>query len=50
MKIFKEKAGVISEEPIWVCIHAAYLYTAATLIQLIILLCKEWKHNKHLIG
>lgn len=50
MKIFKEKAGVISESEIWVCICEGYLYTADTLEDLIIVLNNEWKHDRHLAG
>lgn len=35
MKIFKEKAGIISENEVWVCIHNCYLYIADTLEKLI---------------
>jgi hypothetical protein len=31
MKIFREKGGVISEDPIWVCFSGPYMYTADTL-------------------
>ncbi len=50
MKIFKEKAGVISKEPIWVCICDGHLYTATTLVELIGILNTEWKLDKHLAG
>lgn len=50
MKIFKEKAGIISPNEIWVCICDGYLYTADTLEELVIVLNKEWKQDKHLVG
>lgn len=50
MKIFKEKAGVISKGECWVCIHDGYLYTAKTLEKLIEVLNTEWEHDKHLVG
>lgn len=50
MHIYKEKAGVISEGPVWVCIHDGYLYTADTLEGLIKVLNEEWEHDKYLVG
>ena len=50
MRIFKEDAGVISDEACWVCIHKGYLYTAATLEELIEVLNIEWEDDKHFIG
>ena len=58
-RIYKEKAGVISENEIWVCSCtekaspdsvAGYMYTADTSEQLIMILNTEWEHDKHLIG
>ena len=50
MHIYREKAGVISEKPIWVCMCGAYLYTGETLRRLIEVLNTEWEHDKHLVG
>ena len=50
MKIFKEKAGMISEDPIWVCMTVGYLYTADTLRALLWLMITEWKHDNHVVG
>ena len=50
MKIYKEKAGVISEKPIWMCWHRCWLYTADSFLSLIIILITEWKHDRHLVG
>ena len=50
MKIYQEKAGVISDGPIWVCNCEGYLYTADTLEELVALLNNEWKHDRHLVG
>jgi hypothetical protein len=50
MRIFKEKAGVISEKPVWVAIDDCYLYTHDNLFGLIKTLLLEWKHDKHLAG
>jgi hypothetical protein len=48
--IFKENAGVISEEPCWVCFHSYYMYTADTFLSLLYVLATEWKNEKHMIG
>ena len=50
MKIFKEKAGVFSLDPVWVCFESHYMYDADTLITLIWLIITEWRHDRHLIG
>jgi len=50
MKIFKTKAGEISKEPCWVCIHDGYMYDADTLEELIEVLNTEWEHDKHIVG
>ena len=50
MKIFKEEAGLIDEEEIWVCIHEEYMYTGKTLEDLANEMNAEWEHPKHLVG
>jgi hypothetical protein len=50
MRIYQEKAGVISEGECWVCICEGYLYTNESLEGLIKMLNTEWKHDKHLVG
>ncbi len=52
VSILKEKGGVISENPIWVACdrHEPYLYLADTYLQLLWLLFREWRHDKHLAG
>lgn len=50
MKIFKEKPGVISEGPGWVCIDDGYLYTADTLLGLLWMLLTQWKDDRHMVG
>jgi len=51
MKIFKQKAGVISLNDCWVCIHGGYMYGPCnTLEQLIHVLNTEWEHDKHIVG
>lgn len=50
MKIYKEKAGVISPEPVWVCIDDGYMYIADTFIMLLITMIFGWRSDKHLVG
>ena len=46
--IFKEQAGVISEDPIWVAVSRPYIYTADTLEELFEVFVNEWHQDKHL--
>lgn len=50
MKIFHQEAGVISKEPVWVCIHDSYLYIEDTLPRLVWKVITEWKNDKHIVG
>ncbi len=50
MRIFRERAGVISARPVWVCIHDGYLYLEDTLPALLWLLLIEWRDDRHLVG
>lgn len=50
MKIYKEKAGIISEYPIWIILHEGYLYESRTLFRVLWLFITEYKHDKHLVG
>lgn len=46
----RQKAGVISEDPCWVFYHAGYLYTAPNWVRLLVVVLREWKHDRHLAG
>lgn len=50
MRIFEEKAGVISDKNVWICICEEYMYIADSLIELVDLLNSEWEHEKHIVG
>jgi len=50
MKIFKEKAGIITNKSVWVCINKEYLYIHSNLFGLFYVLLFEWNDDKHLIG
>ena len=49
MRVFKEKAGVISVNPCWVCIDKYWLYTADTYLGLLKLFITEWRHDRHFV-
>lgn len=45
MKIFREKAGVISKNPVWVCFHKEYMYFDDTLFGLFVEMIIHWNHE-----
>lgn len=50
-KLFKEKKGIISYNSIWVFIdNQGYLYTHENIFKLALILFKEWKSDRHLVG
>lgn len=48
--IFKQKAGVISENDCWVAMYAGHMHIEDTLLKLLWSLLTEWKHDRHLVG
>lgn len=50
MKIFREKAGVISKEPVWVCIHGYYMYLGDNLPQLLWVMATQWNDDRNIVG
>ena len=50
MKIFKEKAGILADDAVWVCMYPGYLHADARLIRLFWEVLTEYKSDKHLIG
>lgn len=48
MTILKERAGVISKEPVWVCLHKEYMYMSDTLLGLLIDMIKNWNSDSRL--
>jgi hypothetical protein len=50
MKLYREKAGVISVNPIYVLLVDGYMYESFTIYGLITKVVKEWKSDRHLIG
>lgn len=52
MLLYKEKAGVISKDPIWVCIdyNSWHMYNEYSLVKLIYQIITQWRHDRHLVG
>lgn len=50
MKIFREKAGIISEKPIWICYHSTYMYVGDSLIGLLWEMATKWNNDHNLVG
>ncbi len=50
MKLYKEKANVISEKPIWIFMYKGWLYTGESLLKLVFIVITQWKQDKHLAG
>ena len=49
MRIFKEKAGILADEAVWVCMYDGYLHADASLIRLLWEVLTEYKRDKHII-
>lgn len=49
-QIFKERAGVISPKPIWVCFESCWMYEDYSLLKLIWIIITEWRNDRHLVG
>lgn len=50
MKLFKEQAGVFSEDARWVLFVGPYMYDAATIPGVVWLAIRHWKDDRFLIG
>ena len=50
MHIYKEKPGVLSDGPVWVCFHNCYMYTGNTLLALLLDMWRNWNNDNRLIG
>lgn len=50
MRLFREKAGVFSDDARWVLFAGCWMYDAPTLFGLAWLAIREWKHDRHLVG
>ena len=49
MKLYREKAGIISDDPIWVFMDEVWLYAHPTLFKLIFIVLTEWRNDRHLV-
>jgi hypothetical protein len=47
---FKERAGIISPNELWICFKDEYMYDSPTLFGLIKQIITEYRDDKHLIG
>ena len=50
MKLFYQKAGVISERPLWICLHDGYMYSHPSFFGLVRTIVTQWKNINNLIG
>lgn len=50
MKIFREKAGVISQKPLWVMLDGPWLYLSESIHGLIWEVITGWRKDRNLVG
>jgi len=52
MKLYREKAGVIALDPVWVCFYGegCYWVVEESLLLCLFIVVTEWKHDRHLVG
>lgn len=50
MKIFREKANVISDKPVWICQYSGYLHINESLLGLIWSVITEYKDDEWMVG
>jgi hypothetical protein len=48
--LLKERAGVISPAPIWICFHSCYMYNGDTLAKCLWAVISQWKDDRNLVG
>jgi hypothetical protein len=48
--IFRERAGVISPGPCWVCIYDSYMHCDESLLRLMWSVMTEYRDDRHLVG
>jgi hypothetical protein len=48
--IRREKAGVISKKPVWVCSYSCYMHINETLLGLLWSVITEYKDDEYLVG
>lgn len=50
IKIFKEKAGVLSDTEVWVCMYEDFIHIQKDFYNLVKEVKNEFRNIKHLIG
>ena len=50
MKLFRERAGVISEVPVWVCLANHRIFIHERFLSLVWIVVTEWNDDRHLVG
>lgn len=50
MKIWREKAGVISVGPCWIVTYGSWMHCCPGIASLLWSLLTEWKSDQHLVG
>lgn len=50
MKLFRERAGVISEQPVWVCMANHRIFIHESFWKLVWQVATEWNDDRHLVG
>jgi len=50
VKLFREKAGVISRKACWVIVDKGWLYASNTMFGLLRTYIMEYKNDRHLCG
>jgi hypothetical protein len=53
VRIFRERAGVISPGPCWVCVYGGvpgWMHAYESLPKLLWSLITEWKDDRHIVG
>lgn len=48
--IYKEKANVISHEPIWIIFQSFYMYSSPYFIGVWWQMITEWQNERHIVG
>lgn len=48
--LLRERSGVISEGPCWVCLYGCWMHCCGTLPELIWSFLTEFRSDRHLVG
>lgn len=50
LELQREKAGVISEMPVWILWDMEYMYVHPTLLGLLWVVVTQWRDYRHIVG